>query len=209
MKQNSVIYLCSRKKAGLTEGQQATEEFCRYSFTICEIFSDRQSRSRKPGRRPAYQQMLQYFRNHDVNILIIPDLGTLSGSPVLATAELQALFDLGITVYWISGDFLGCKRDPALRREATGRFLTFMDESKTVCAPQRRTESAMTTRDAKSPGRPCALDEGQRKALIELRRTGTPISQLCRMFKISRSTVYKILAPYPELKGTWMGSKKE
>lgn len=209
MKQNSVIYLCSRKKADLARDQQLAEEFCRYSFTICKLFSDRQSRSVQPSKRPGYQQMLQYLQDHHVSILVVPDLGAICSNPFAAAAELRSLSDLGVAVYWVSDDFLGNKRDAAMRREATDRFLKFMDGCNVSRTPGKRPEKSPEKQNSKTPGRPRALDKGKREALIELRRSGTPISQLCRMFDISRSTAYKILAPYPELKGTWMGKKKE
>lgn len=201
MKRSSVVYLTTRIKKDFENQKTHVEQFCKYKFSIKRIFHDHRMNAKAPANREAYCEMLSYCNENDIKNIIMYDIALFASNPDEALKELKNLSDSGFTVTWASRDFIGYRNDSEERRQAVLDFLSYMDLYRDT---QKSGPKAAKT-GQRRPGRPKALDEGKREALIAIRRGGTSIGQICRMFNVSRSTVSKILADYPELKGEWKG----
>ena len=153
--------------------------------------------------------MLEYCAANDCPEIIIYDLADLAKDMDAGLAALKTLNER-YTIYCVNNDFFGSRDDPALRREAIDNFIRYMGryrESTRKIAPPAPKRAK---KEGGQPiGRPRALSEGQIEALLTIRQAGTSISKICRMFEVSRSTVSKILADHPELKGEWKGTRQE
>jgi DNA invertase Pin-like site-specific DNA recombinase len=204
MKKDSVGYLNTRKNSDFEYQKSVLENYCKYKFAILEYFHDDRESSKSPGKRPLYREMLEYCTRHEIENIIIYNLSEFSSNPEQGLNELESLTTAGFAVYCAENDFIGNEGNPEDRRNAITSFLSFMNQYRTNA---EKLYAAKYSRDnqSRSSGRPNALNKGQREALIAVRRAGTSISQICRMFNVSRSTVSKVLADYPELKGTWRG----
>jgi len=154
-------------------------------------------------------EMLDYCAANNCPDIVIYDLAGLARDMDAGLAALKMLNDK-YTVYCVNNDFFGFRDDPEQRKEAIGNFVAYMEqyrESARKTAPP--VSKKAKKEDGRPIGRPRALNEGQVEALLTIRQAGTSISQICRMFDVSRSTVSKILADYPELKGEWKGARQE
>lgn len=209
MKRDAVAYLNTKKKGDFTAQKSEVENYCKYRFQILNIFHDHRANATPPEKRKGFVEMLEYCAENNCPEIVIYDLAGLARDMDLGLAALKALND-HYTVYCVNNDFVGFRDDPEQRREAIGNFIAYMDqyrESARKVAPPvaKKAEKG----DGRPIGRPRALNEGQVEALLTIRQAGTSISQICRMFDVSRSTVSKILANYPELKGEWKGARQE
>ncbi|WP_243669832.1 recombinase family protein [Methanoculleus chikugoensis] len=208
-----MAYLNTRKKGDFAAQKEEVEDFCKYRFQIVEIFHDHRANATPPEKRKGFAAMLEYCSANNCPDIIIYDLAGLARDLDAGLAALKTLNEQ-YTVYCVNNDFFGSRDDPEQRRAAIGNFIEYMEqyrESARKAAPPA--VSKKTKKDNGRPpiGRPRALNEGQVEALLTVRQAGTSISQICRMFDVSRSTVSKILADYPpELKGgEWKGARKE
>ncbi|WOX56322.1 recombinase family protein [Methanoculleus palmolei] len=209
MKKDAVAYLNTRKKGDFAAQQSEVENYCKYRFRIVEIFRDHRANATPPEKRKGFAAMLEYCTVNNCSEIIIYDLADLAKDMDSGLAALKTLNDR-CTVYCVNNDFFGHRDDPELRREAVGNFIAYMDRYRESTRKAAPPASKKTKRgDGRPIGRPRALNEGQVEALLTIRQAGTSISQICRMFDISRSTVSKILADYPELKGEWKGARQE
>jgi len=209
MKKDAVAYLNTRKKGDFAAQKSEVENYCKYRFQIVDIFHDHRANATPPEKRKGFSDMLEYCAANNCPEIVIHDLAALSRDMDAGLAALKSLNDR-YTVYCVNNDFFGFRDDPDQRREAIGNFLEYMDryrESTRKAVPQ--VSKRAKKEDGRPIGRPRALNEGQIEALVTVRQGGTSISQICRMFDVSRSTVSKILADYPELKGEWKGARQE
>jgi DNA invertase Pin-like site-specific DNA recombinase len=209
MKKDAVAYLNTRKKGDFAVQKDEVENYCKYRFQIVEFFHDHRASATPPERRKGFSEMLDFCTANNCPDIIIHDLAGLARDMDAGLAALKSLNNHH-TVYCVNNDIFGFRDDPEQRREAIDNFLAYMEqyrESTRKAAPQvsKRTKKE----DGRPIGRPRALNEGQIEALVTIRQGGTSISQICRMFDVSRSTVSKILADYPELKGEWKGARQE
>jgi DNA invertase Pin-like site-specific DNA recombinase len=206
MKSDSVVYLNTRKKSEFEQQKAMVENYCKYKYSVLEMFHDYRVSSRPPEKRPSYQELEEFIRENDVENIIFFNPFEFSRNLDQGLKELKKLTDAGYAVYFADSDFIACHGDCDQRRQSMSSFLYFMDVYRGTMKNAASVKNGTPRANAR-PGRPRALDEGQREALITVRRSGTSISQICRMFNVSRSTVSKILADYPELKGEWKGNK--
>jgi DNA invertase Pin-like site-specific DNA recombinase len=208
MKKDAVAYLVTRKRGDIEHQKEILEEFCKYRFTINQFFNDHRISSTPLRKRDGYNQMLEYCQENEIKFILFLSLSALSRNPDASVEELKLLISEGYVPFFARSDFIGYYDDPALRAEAIGDFITYietyMEGVKKVQTPHPRQEALSRG----TIGRPRALNEGQIEALITVRRSGTSISQICRMFNVSRSTVSKILTDHPELKGEWKGKRQ-
>ncbi|PKL61393.1 MAG: resolvase [Methanomicrobiales archaeon HGW-Methanomicrobiales-2] len=209
MKRDAVAYLNTRKKGDFAAQKSEVENYCKYRFQIVEIFHDHRASATPPEKRKGFAEMLDYCAANNCPDVVIYDLAGLARDLDAGLAALKSLNDQ-YTVYCVNNDIFGFRDDPEQRREAIGNFIAYMDqyrESARKIAPL--VSKKVKKEDGRPIGRPKALNEGQVEALLTIRQAGTSISQICRMFDVSRSTVSKILADYPELKGEWKGARQE
>ncbi|MDK2974501.1 MAG: hypothetical protein PWP08_872 [Methanofollis sp.] len=208
MKKDAAAYLVTRKRGDIEHQKEVLEEFCKYRFNINQFFNDHRISSTPLRKRDGYNLMLDYCRENGIQFVLFLSLSALSRSPDATMEELKLLVDDGLIPFFAKGDFIGYPDDPAARVGAIGDFIAYMGTSmdgvKKVQPPRPRQEA----QPRGAIGRPRALNEGQIEALITVRRSGTSISQICRMFNVSRSTVSKILTDHPELKGEWKGKRQ-
>jgi len=209
MKRDAVAYLNTRRKGDFAAQKDEVENYCKYRFQIAAIFHDHRAGATHPERREGFLAMLEYCAANDCPEIIIYDLADLAKDMDAGLAVLKTLNER-YTIYCVNHDFFGFRDDPALRREAIDNFIRYMGryrESTRKIAPPAPKRAK---KEGGQPiGRPRALSEGQIEALIAVRRAGTSIGKICRMFDVSRSTVSKILADRPELKGEWKGARQE
>ena len=209
MKKDAVAYLNTRKKGDFAAQKNEVENYSKYRFQVVEIFHDHRANATPPGKRKAFTEMLEYCTANNCSAIIIYDLASLARDMDIGLATLKDLNEQ-YTVYFVSDDFFGSRDDPELRREAIGNFIAYMDRYRESALKTVVPASKKAKKEGGRPiGRPRALNDGQVEALITIRRSGTSISQICRMFGVSRSTVSKILNDYPELKGTWKRARQE
>jgi len=209
MKKDAVAYLNTRKKGDFAAQKSEVENYCKYRFQIVEIFHDHRANATPPEKRKGFMEMLDYCAANTCPNIIIYDLAGIARDMDAGLATLKILNDK-YTVYCVNNDFFGFRDEPEQRREAIGNFVAYMEQYREGA---RKTASPVSKKTKKEDGRPIgrprALNEGQVEALLTIRQAGTSISQICRMFDVSRSTVSKILADYPELKGEWKGARQE
>ncbi|MFA7198031.1 MAG: recombinase family protein [Methanoculleus sp.] len=208
MKRDAVAYLNTKKKGDFTAQKSEVENYCKYRFQILNIFHDHRANATPPEKRKGFTEMLECCAANNCPEIIIYDLADLARDMDLGLAALKTLNDQ-YTVYCVNNDFIGFGDDPGQRREAIGNFIAYMDQYRESA---RKVASPVAKNAEKGGGRPIgrprALNEGQVEALLTIRQAGTSIGQICRMFDVSRSTVSKILANYPELKGEWKGTRQ-
>jgi len=209
MKKDAVAYLNTRRKGDFIAQKSDVDIYSKYRFQILKIFHDHRKGATPPEERRAFTGMLEYCAANDCSSIILYDLAGLARDMDAGLATLKNLNEQYM-VYFACGDFFGFRDDPDLRREAIGDFITYMERYQEDTKAARTPASKNVKKEEGRPiGRPRALSDGQVEALITVRRAGTSISQICRMFGVSRSTVSKILADYPELKGTWKGGEQK
>lgn len=204
MKQQSVVYLNSRKSADFEKQKIEIENFCKYRFDIDRVFHDNQSPAVPASNRPEFIEMLSYCEKNGISNIIFHDLDvTLKYSDVFIS-DLSLVLKSGSIPYWAQGDFISGGYDSDERREAVTAFSRYLDQ---FSAQRLRGKRGKKTPGIPSrrPGRPQALDEKGISDLLAARRSGKTIGDVCRIFNVSRSTVSKILRDYPELKGEWKG----
>ena len=204
MKQQSVVYLNSRKSADFEKQKIEIEKFCKYRFDIDRVFHDNQSPTVPVSNRPEFTEMLKYCENNGIPNIIFHDLdATLRYSEVFING-LSLVLKNGSIPYWAQGDFISGGYDCDDRRKAINAFFHYLNQ---FSAQRLRGKQAKkgTAPPARQPGRPPALDSKEISDLIAARRSGKTIGDLCRTFNVSRSTVSKIFRDYPELKGEWKG----
>ena len=209
MKKDAVAYLNTRKKGDFIAQKSEVEDYCKYRFRVTEYFHDHRANATPPEKRENFLEMLDYCAVNDCRDIIIYDLADLARNMDAGIATLKALND-EYTVYCVNNDFFGFQNDPEGRKEAIGNFLGYMEQYRESTRKTAPTVSKKVKKgDGRPIGRPRVLSDGQVEALLTVRQTGTSISQICRMFDVSRSTVSKILADYPELKGEWKGERQK
>ena len=212
MKKDAVAYLNTKKKGDFEAQKRVFEDYCKYRFQVIAVFHDHRAGATPPEKRKAFLEMLDYCAANNCSNIIIYDLADLARDMDAGIATLKSLNERTYTVYCVNSDFLGSRDDPILRREAIGNFVAYMDRYReSTRKPAPSASSKRAKKEGRRPvGRPRALTDGQVEAIITIRRAaGTSVSQICRMFGVSRSTVNKVLADYPELKGAWKGSRKK
>ena len=186
----------------------AIERYARYRFAINRVFHDHRTKY-APSERDSYQTMLRYSQDNDIEHIILYNLPQFSRNLDQSLEELKNLTASGYTVYFADQGFIGYLDEPEKRREAILNFISFMDTYQGTLKKGGSIRPKPVKKTGRSIGRPKALDPGQLEALLTVRRAGTSIGQICRMFNVSRSTVSKILADYPELKGEWKGNRNK
>lgn len=206
MKRDAVVYLNTRKKGEYEDQMAAVEEYARYRFSINQVFHDHRARSVPPAQRTSYRQMVDYTASNNVKNVIFYTIPEFSKNIDQALKELKSLTAGGYTVLFARQNFIGYADSPDQRKDAMLSFIEFMEQYQSATKKTGFSRSRQAKKGTRSIGRPKALDIGQRDALITVRRAGTSIGQICKMFNVSRSTVNKILADYPELKGEWKGN---
>lgn len=208
MKRDAVAYLNTRKKGDFAAQKNEVENYCKYRFQVVEIFHDHRANATPPEKRKGFSEMLDYCAANNCPEIVIYDLAGLARDMDAGLATLKTLNDR-YTVYCVNRDFFGFRDDPEQRREAIGNFVEYMEQYREGARIVPQVSKKTKKEDGRPIGRPRALNEGQVEALLTIRQAGTSISQICRMFDVSRSTVSKILADYPELKGEWKGARQD
>ena len=204
MKQQSVVYLNSRKSADFEKQRVEIEHFCKYRFDIDRIFHDNHSPVIPASNRPEFIEMVQYCAKTGISNIIFYDLDATLKIPDAFISDLSMVLKEGYVPYWARGDFISGGYDSDERREAVKAFSRYLE--KFSARNGSETEGKKRTHGSvRRPGRPAALDEKGISDLVAARRSGKTIGEVCRIFGISRSTVSKILCDYPELKGEWKG----
>ncbi len=210
MKKDAVVYLNTKKKGDFDVQKSDIENYCKYRFNIIKIYHDHRMNGVPPEKRESFQNMMEYCNTHDQKNIILHNFCELAKNPDHSLAALKSLSDEDCIVYCATKDIFGSTDDPQQRQENIGNFLDFMSQYRDTAAKVAPSGAKKTVKKGrKAIGRPKALNEGQIEALLTIRRAGTSISQICRMFDVSRSTVSKILSDYPELKGEWKGNRME
>jgi DNA invertase Pin-like site-specific DNA recombinase len=204
MKQQSVVYLNSRKSADFEKQKVEIENFCKYRFDIDRIFHDNHSPVIPASKRPEFIEMVQYCVQKGISNIIFYDLDATLKIPDAFISDLSMVLREGYVPYWARGDFISGGYDSDERREAVKAFSQYLEEfsSRKGSKIEGKKRSHVS---ARRPGRPAALDERGITDLVAARRSGKTIGEVCRIFGVSRSTVSKILRDYPELKGEWKG----
>ncbi len=209
MKKDAVAYLNTRRKGDFMVQKNEVATYSKYRFQIIEVFHDHRKDATPPEKRKAFMGMLEYCAANDCSSIILYDLAGLAKDMDIGLATLKNLNEQYM-VYFACGDFFGSRDDPDLRREAISDFIAYMERYREGAKAARTPAPKKVKKEEGRPiGRPRALNDGQVEALITVRRAGASIGQICRMFGVSRSTVSKILADYPELKGTWKGGEQK
>jgi len=198
MKKDAVAYINTSKISDFLPQKEILEKFCRYKFSVREIFHDNRVTSRDPDKREAFQKMLAYCKEHKIEHVVLYSLSGFSRNPRHLSGVFKKFYNDGIAVYWVEGDFLAGTEDPDLRMQAMYDFISFTGNYRIMPA----------SRQTAKPGRPRALDSNGIDTLIQYRRGGMSISRICQLLSVSRSTVSKVLSDYPELKGEWKGSSR-
>ncbi len=210
MKRDAVVYLNTKRKGDFEVQKSEVENFCKYRFNIARIYHDHRMNAIPPEKRRSYQEMLDYCCAHGQDTIILYNFCDLAKNPDHSLQALKTLNDAKYCIYSATKDFFGATDDQTQRQELIGNFLEFMDHYRdTVQKVPAAGAKKAVRKGINTIGRPKALNEGQIEALLTIRQAGTSISQICRMFDVSRSTVSKILADYPELKGEWKGTRAE
>jgi DNA invertase Pin-like site-specific DNA recombinase len=208
MKKDAVVYLNTKKKRDFEAQKSEIENYCKYRFNVTKIYHDHRMSATPPEKRKNFQEMLNYCAGTGCREIVIYTITDFAKDIDQGLTTLKKLTDSAYTIYCAHNDMFGFRDDPDTRREAIANFFDFMDQYRTSIQKASPSASKKTPKEGKRLiGRPKALNEGQIEALLTIRQAGTSISQICRMFDVSRSTVSKILADYPELKGEWKGSK--
>ncbi len=206
MKKDAIAYLNTRKRGEYEEQLAAVERYARYRFNINKIFHDHRTKS-APSERELYREMLKYSVENNIESVILHSIPEFSRNLDTALEEIKKLTQTGYVVYFADQNFIGHMDEPEKRREAVLEFISFMEIYQNMAKRSASARSKQSRKAGKTIGRPKALDPGQMEALLTVRRAGTSIGQICKMFNVSRSTVSKILADYPDLKGEWKGHK--
>jgi len=204
MKQQSVVYLNSRKPADFEKQKIVIENFCKYRFDIDRIFRDNQSPAIPASNRPEFVEMLNYCEENGISNIIFHDLDVTLKIPDAFITDLSMVLKSGYIPYWAQGDFISGGYDSDERREAVIAFYRYLDQFSARHSKGKRGKKT-TGVSTRRPGRPQALDEKGISDLLAARRSGKTIGEVCRIFNVSRSTVSKILRDYPDLKGEWKG----
>lgn len=204
MKQQSVVYLNSRRTADFETQKIEIEHFCKYRFDIDRIFHDNQSPAIPASNRPEFIEMLNYCEDKGISNIIFHDLAVTLKIPDTFITDLSMVLKAGYIPYWARGDFISGGYDTDERREAVISFYHYLDQFSVQHFKGKRGKKNAGV-SSRRPGRPKALDEKGISDLLAARRSGKTIGEVCRIFSVSRSTVSKILRDYPELKGEWKG----
>lgn len=204
MKQQSVVYLNSRKSADFEKQRVEIENFCKYRFDIDRIFHDSHSPVIPASKRPEFIEMVHYCAQKGISNIIFYDLDATLKIPDAFVSDLSMVLKEGYIPYWARGDFISGGYDSDERREAVMAFSRYLEEFSTRKGNENEGKKR-SHGSARRPGRPSALDERGITDLVAARRSGKTIGEVCRIFGVSRSTVSKILRDYPELKGEWKG----
>ncbi|MDD3621176.1 MAG: helix-turn-helix domain-containing protein [Methanofollis sp.] len=207
MKKDAVAYLSTRKKGDMEHHRGILEEYCKYKFRINRLFTDHRVNSTPPRKREGYLEMLTYCQEHGITHILFLNLPSLSRNLDNGLDELELLVSEGCIPYFAENDFIAHIDDPTARTRDLKNFLTYMHAYQGFARKTYSHHARSSSKPKGTIGRPRALNDGQVEALITVRRSGVSISQICRMFSVSRSTVSKILDDYPELKGEWKGAR--
>ncbi|MDN7025915.1 resolvase [Methanoculleus sp. FWC-SCC1] len=210
MKKDAVVYLNTKRKGDFEVQKSEVENYCKYRFNIINIYHDHRMSGVPPEKRESFREMMEYCDAYGMQHIILHNLCELAKNPEHSLAALKSLIDDDYVVHCATKDIFGAVDDPEQRQELIANFLDFMSQYRDAAGKPTPSGAKKTVKKGrKTIGRPKALNEGQIEALLTVRRTGTSISQICRMFDVSRSTVSKILSEYPELKGEWKGTRTE
>ncbi|MBP2146965.1 DNA invertase Pin-like site-specific DNA recombinase [Methanofollis sp. W23] len=163
--------------------------------------------STPPRKREGYLEMLAYCQEHGITHILFLNLPALSKNLDNGLDELKILLSEGRTPYFAENDFIAHIDDPVARTRDLKNFLAYMNLYQGFARKTYSHHARSSSKPKGTIGRPRALNDGQVEALITVRRSGVSISQICRMFNVSRSTVSKILSDHPELKGEWKGAR--
>jgi DNA invertase Pin-like site-specific DNA recombinase len=208
MKRDAFVYVTTKTKAELEEQLTIVQNFAKYRFSLKEICNN--GRGRKGSRTSqgkGHADLVQAMKAGGVDTIIVPNLDSFSRNPDAALAALKFFSTEGITVYSAEGDFVNFEEDPVKRRGALLRFIAYMEQYREKIKSNGSKRKGGKRK--RGLGRPRILNAGQREALIASRRSGASVGKICTKFNVSRSTVSKILAAHPELKGVWKGTKKK
>ncbi|QSZ67535.1 resolvase [Methanofollis aquaemaris] len=207
MKKDAVAYFSTRKRGDMEHHRAIVEEFCKYKFSINRVFTDHRVNSAPPRKREGYVEMLTYCQKHGIKHVLFLNLPSVSRNLDIGLEELKLLLSEEIIPYFAEDDFIANTDDSSARVRDFKNFLAYMNAYREFARKNLPNHARPASQPKGTIGRPRALNDGQIEALITVRRSGISISQICRMFNVSRSTVSKILADYPELKGEWKGAQ--
>jgi DNA invertase Pin-like site-specific DNA recombinase len=207
MKKGAVVYLNTKKRGDFEEQLAAVENYAKYRFTINNVFHDHRTQSAPPEQRVSYKEMMRFSQQNAIENVIFYNLPELCKSLDQSLDTLKNLTLNGYDVYFADQKFMRHLDNATERRDAILDFISFMELYQNTGRRSPPARSRKGKKEGRPIGRPKALDTGQMEALVTVRRAGTSIGQICKMFNVSRSTVSKILADHPELKGEWKGNK--
>jgi DNA invertase Pin-like site-specific DNA recombinase len=144
--------------------------------------------SGKNLRRPELHRALDTLREGDVLVCYKP--GRLARS-------LKDLLDI-ISRLEAIGAGLRCTAAPVDTTTPAGRMMLSMlgavaEFERETLVERTRDGLAAARAQGRVGGRPRALDEKKRQALIDLREVGRSVSELVDLFGVSRATVYRVI----------------
>jgi DNA invertase Pin-like site-specific DNA recombinase len=199
-----LIWFLRHRRAGMqigyarvsTQEQDLQLQLDALSVAGCErVFQEKASG--KNLRRPELHRALDMLRDGDVLVCYKP--GRLARS-------LKDLLEI-ISRLEASGAGLRCTAAPVDTTTPAGRMMLSMlgavaEFERETLIERTRDGLAAARAQGRVGGRPRALDEKKRQALVDLRETGRSVAELMELFSVSRATVYRVLREAGEVGST-------
>jgi DNA invertase Pin-like site-specific DNA recombinase len=153
------------------------------------VYSDKLSGASTPEQRPGLAALLDYAREGDAIVMVGIDRLGRNAAEVMAT--IRELGERGIV--------LRSLREGIDTSNATGRMVAGVLASLAELELELGRERRAAARDARrargqSIGRPKALNESQAALAQRMQAAGEPASTIAATLKVSRATVYRVLA---------------
>lgn len=150
------------------------------------VFTDKMSGTRDD--RPGLAELLAYAREGDTVVVVALDRLGRSLSGIIRTVE--ALTERGVQLRSLRE---GIDYSTPIGRMLAGIFASLAEYERTLIAERAEAAREAAAERGRQTGRPRALSDDQARQLRALRAGGESIADLCRSFKISRATAYRVL----------------
>lgn len=157
------------------------------------VYSDKLSGTSTREQRPGLAALLDYARQGDAIVVVGIDRLGRNAAEVMTTIR-----DLGER-----GIVLRSLREGIDTATAAGRMVAGVLASLAELELELGRERRAASRDARrargqSIGRPKALDESQAALALRMHAAGEPATTIAKTLKVSRATVYRVLANQDE-----------
>lgn len=160
-------------------------------LTLDRVFEDR-STGRKFDRA-GLNALLEYVRPGDVVVVASLDRLGRSLSEVIRVAD--ELHTRGVILKTLKESI---DYSTSVGRMLAGIFGALAEYEVDLTAERAADARAAAAARGKQTGRPRALSDDQARQLRALHVGGESVADLCRSFKVSRATVYRVLDALPE-----------